>query len=357
MDFRSDTVTRPCAGMRQAMATAEVGDDVFGDDPTVNRLQDEVAERFGMEAALFVPSGTMANQVSIRLLTSPGDEILCGASSHLFLNEGGGLGLISGVQPRVFHGEGDQLDLAEVRSLVRKTDVHHPRTKVLALEQTHNFCGGTFTPRAQMQEAVAFTREAGIALFVDGARIWNAAVASGESLPALVEGATLATACFSKGLGAPAGSVVLGSRARIEEARRIRKALGGGMRQVGVLAAAARYALQHRLPSLHEDHRRARRLAEGLAELPDWEVEPERVVTNLVFARRENSDAEPCVQRLERDGLRAYAIDDRTVRFVTHHEVEDCAVERALDVLRDHSTSRRTTAASPRASAAPSPRT
>jgi threonine aldolase len=332
-DFRSDTVTRPCADMRRAMAQAEVGDDVLGDDPTVNRLQERVAALFRREAALFVPSGTMGNQICVKVLTQPGEEILCEERSHVFVNEAGGLGLISGVQVRTLPGASGVPSLEALEQGIRDADVHHPRTSLIVLENTHNYAGGRVVPLATMQAVRALAERRGLKVHLDGARLFNASVASKTPVASYAEQVDLLTFCFSKGLGCPAGSMVVGSRDAIGRARRIRKALGGGMRQVGILAAAADFALDHLVERLAEDHARARRLAQAFAALPGCKVDAATVETNVLFVERPQGDAPALERRLLEQDVLALALAPDRLRFVTHRDVADRDVERALAAM------------------------
>lgn len=316
--------------MRQCMAEAEVGDDVLGDDPTVNRLQEEVAALFGTEDALFLPTGTMSNQVAIKALTQPGEEVLCDEFSHIFLYEGGALGLISGVQPRILPARPRAFDLAALRAAIRTEDVHHPRTALIALENTHNYAGGLILDLEALRGARALAHEHGAALFLDGARIFNASVASGIPLRAYAAEADLLAACLSKGLGCPAGSVLVGSRDRIRACRRLRKVLGGGMRQVGILAAAGRFALEHRLGRLAEDHALARSLAQGLAGIRGVDVRPDEVETNIVLLHRPEPDAAELKRQLQAEGILCSVVNPRVLRFVTHRDVGEAEVARTL---------------------------
>jgi threonine aldolase len=328
VDLRSDTVTRPTPAMRAAMAAADVGDDVFEEDATVTRLEARVAELLGHEAGLFVPSGTMANQIAIRLLTQPGDEVVLEAEAHPFLYEAGGPAVISGVTLRLVPGTRGVLEPDAVRAALRPPNVHHAVPTMLSVENTSNRGGGTVASVARTRALLDVAREAGLRTHLDGARVWNAHVASGAPLDALAGGFDVANACFSKGLGAPVGSVMVLPRALLARARRIRKMLGGGMRQVGVLAAACDFALDHHLPRLGEDHARALRLAEGLR-ADGWPLElPE---TNLLYVRC--ADAHALVAALAEDGVRCLPLAHDRVRLVTHLDVDDAGIARALDAF------------------------
>src|SRR5436190_2865806 len=282
-DLRSDTVTRPTPAMRDAMRDADVGDDVFGDDPTVNALEARAAEIFGKEASLFVPSGTMANQCSIGALTRPGDEMISEASAHVLLNEAGGAARFWGVQITAIPGKRGLPPVDAVRDAIRVPDVHHPRTTLLSLENTHNYAGGVVLPLAGVDELTALARASGLRTHLDGARVFNASVALAEPVSRLARDFDLVSCCLSKGLGAPMGSLVLGSRALIDECRRLRKALGGGLRQAGIIAAAGLMALEEGPALMARDHARARELASILATLPGCEIDLSEVETNLIF--------------------------------------------------------------------------
>ena len=330
IDLRSDTVTRPTPAMREAMARAEVGDDVYGEDPTVNLLQERVAALLGKEAGLFVPSGTMANQVSLGVLTRPGDEIVCDAGAHCISFETGALAALWGVQARTVAAPRGILDPAEVEAAIRPGGDPFPRTRVIELENTHNRGGGAVYPLERVRALGELASRRGLHLYMDGARLWNACAASGHRPAEYAGPATLASVCLSKGLGAPAGSVVCGPRDLVAEARRLRKRLGGGMRQAGVLAAAGLHALDHHLERLPEDHENARRLADGLAALGATPVFP--VDTNLVFVAFEGRSAAEISRRLAVEGVLASPEGSRpeVLRLVTHRDVSRGDVDEAL---------------------------
>jgi len=327
IDLRSDTVTRPSPGMREAMARAEVGDDVFGEDPTVRRLEERVAELLGKEAGLFVPSGTMANQVALGTLARAGDEVICHEGAHIAGFEGGAPSALWGIQLRPVPGERGVLAAADVEAAIRGDADWLPRTRVIEVENTHNTAGGTVWPLDRLEELGRLAAARGLALYLDGARLMNASAASGVAPRDYAAPATLASTCLSKGLGAPAGSVLTGPRDLVREARRLRKRLGGGMRQAGILAAAGLYALDHNVARLAEDHAHARRLAEGLAELPGFHLAaaPE---TNLVYFRVE--DAPALAGRLRAKGVLCAVAGRDLLRFVTHLDVSAQDVEEAL---------------------------
>ena len=337
IDLRSDTITHPTPAMRAAMALAEVGDDVFGDDPTVNRLQEMAAERFGKEAALFVASGTMGNLVALLTHCARGEEIIMGHLAHTFLNEQGGTAALGGIHTRTVPNQPDgTLDLAQVAAAIRGDDDHYPITRVICLENTQNRCGGTVLDAAYTQAAGDLAHQHGLRLHIDGARIFNAAVALGIDVRELTAPADSVSFCLSKGLAAPVGSVVVGSHAFIARARRNRKVVGGGMRQAGVLAAAGIVALEEMVDRLAEDHANARLLAEGLAQLPGLAVDLNRVQTNIVYFDLLRPDMTPVqlASVLAARSVRLLPAGGPSLRAVTHYQVDRTDIEHALDVLR-----------------------
>ena len=318
------------------MAEAEVGDDVYGEDPTVRRLQEEAAERLGKEAALFFPSGTMANQVAVLTHTRRGQEVLLDAESHIYYYEVGGLAALAGCQPRLFQSVNGVPRPEDVEAVIRPANVHFPPLGLLCLENTHNRAGGTVMTPEQTEAVAAVARRHGIPVHLDGARIFNAATALGVDVRELTAPVDSVMFSLSKGLAAPIGSILAGSRDFIEEALRYRKLLGGGMRQVGVIAAAGLVALREMVDRLAEDHANARRLAEGLAEMPPLRVDLSTVQTNIVMC--DVGQVEPAprfVRRLAAAGVLANAVDDRRVRFVTHKDVSSDDVDRALLAIRE----------------------
>ncbi len=322
IDLRSDTVTRPTPAMREAMMRAEVGDDVFGEDPTVNALQEKVAALLGKEAALFVPSGTMGNQICINALTDPGDEVICEAGSHIIHFEGGAMALLSGVQPRPVQGRNGVFTVDQVRELIRPRASHFPRSKLIVIENTHNLAGGTIFPIREIERLAAFARQQGLSLHLDGARLWNASVASGIPLHRYAEYFDSVSVCLSKGLGAPVGSVVVGSRDFIERAHRFRKLYGGGMRQVGILAAAGLYAIENHLERLEEDHAHARAFAEIVAESKHVSIDLATVQTNIVVMDlRTQTTADEICRRLQEKGILMIPMGPGKLRAVTHLDV------------------------------------
>jgi threonine aldolase len=332
VDLRSDTVTRPSEDMRRAMASAEVGDDVYGEDPSVNRLEEEVAAAFGRPAALFVPSGTMGNQVAVRVLVAPGEELICDADAHLVTYEGGGLAVHGGVQTRTLVTDRGLLAAAAVERQLRPVTFHVVPTRAVAVEQTHNRGGGAVYPLADLEQLRALTSSYGVGLHCDGARIWNAHVASGVGLAAYGALFDTMSVCLSKGLGAPVGSVVVMADAEMAvAARAIRHRLGGNMRQAGVLAAAGLFALHHNLERLAEDHERARRLATTLADAAPGSVDPATVETNIVVV--EVPDAATFAADCRAAGVLVSAVGPRRIRLVTHLDVDDAGIDRAIDVV------------------------
>jgi threonine aldolase len=330
IDLRSDTVTRPTAAMREAMARAEVGDDVYGEDPTVNRLQQRAAELLGKEAALFVPTGTMANQIALLCHCQRGDEVLTGEGSHCMLYESGAGSAWAGVGFGVV-GKGGLFDAAQLSAAIKPAEYHFPRSRLVALENTHNRAGGRVFPQSDVLAIAEAAHARGLAVHLDGARIWNAATAVGRATAELAAPADTVSACFSKGLGAPVGSVLAGSGELIARAHRFRKMLGGGMRQAGVLAAAALHALEHHLPRLGDDHAHARLLAEGLGRIRNVECAAERVETNIVNFDLRGMDAGRFVAESARLGVRVNAIAATRVRAVTHMQITRADVTAALE--------------------------
>ena len=328
-DFRSDTVTRPTPAMRAAMAAAEVGDDVYGEDPTVRRLEEATAERLGHEAGVFVTSGTQGNEVAIGVFCRSGDEVVVEANSHTVLYEAGAPSALWGVQLRPLASARGILSAEQVTAAIRSDDEHEPQSRLLVVENTHNRGGGTVWPLDVFQATLAAARAARLSVHLDGARLWNAEAATGSPVRSWASLCDSATVCFSKGLGAPAGSLLVGNHAFVQKARRLRKRLGGGMRQAGILAAGALYALEHHMARLKDDHRHARLLAEGLAALSGVTVDLSRVETNMVYAEFPLA-AEEVVARLRAAGVLAHPVGPKTLRFVCHLDVGAEDVRRAL---------------------------
>jgi threonine aldolase len=336
IDFRSDTVTRPSPQMRQAMAEAPVGDDVFGDDPTVNLLQERTAQLFGKEAGMYVPSGTMSNQAALHTHTRRGDEVFLHAQAHIIYYEQGGAAVLSSLQLRCFDSEDGTLDPAAMEEHVhRDDDVHFARTRVVALEDTHNHCGGLVYPLEKIRAVREFCDTYGLVLHLDGARIWNAHVASGVPLADIAAPFDSVSVCLSKGLGAPVGSVLLGSAEFIKLAKRARKVFGGGMRQAGILAAGGLYALEHNIERMADDHRRCRVLAERLAKIPGLDVDLSKVQTNMVYVGTTGTGlpALEMVKRLEAAGVWTLDESPWKLRFVTHLDLQEGDVEEAAQIV------------------------
>jgi threonine aldolase len=327
VDLRSDTVTRPTAGMRAAMAEAEVGDDVYGEDPTANALEAEVAVLLGHEAGLFVPSGSLGNQLGMRLLVPPGKELVCDTTAHIVRAEAAAAAVLSGIPFRTYRADRGLIDVATIAELITPdAGPYLVSTAAVAVENTHNFGGGTVQPAAAVDELRTLARDAGFALHLDGARLWNAHVATGTSLSELARGFDTVSVCLSKGLGAPVGSVLVASAERIAEARVWRKRYGAGMRQAGILAAAGRYALAHHLQRLGDDHDRARRLAAAIG------IDPSTVDTNIVML--DVADAPALAAAAQEQGVLISVLGPQRARFVTHLDVDDNGIEQAIKVLQ-----------------------
>jgi threonine aldolase len=334
VDLRSDTITRPTPAMREAMAQAVVGDDVMGEDPTVNRLEEMSAERLGKEAGLFVPSGTMGNLAAVLAHCNRGDEVIMGDQAHTFLKEAGGVAALGGVHTYTLrnHANGT-IDLDELRSAIREDDLHHPVSRLVVLENTHNRCGGVVLDAAYMQKVGEIAHEHGLQLHLDGARIFNAAAACAVPAAELAAPFNTVTFCLSKGLCAPVGSVLCGSVNFIAKARRIRKQLGGGMRQAGILAAAGIVALEQMVERLIEDHRRAQRLAEGLAAVNGINPDTLNPPTNMVYASLADGvdlSSNEVAQRMMALGVGVGLDGSRRFRLVTHYWVDDTGIDRVI---------------------------
>lgn len=335
LDFRSDTVTKPTPEMRRAMYEAEVGDDVYREDPTVNRLEARAAEILGKEAALFVPTGTMGNQVAVLTHTRRGEEVIVEGESHVFMYEVGGIAALAACQVRTVPGVRGAMDPAAVEAAIRADNVHFPRTGLVCVENTHNRSGGCVLPPENVAAVAEVAHRHGIPVHMDGARIFNAAVALGRPAAELVAPVDSVMFCLSKGLAAPVGSLLVGSRDFIAEARRYRKLLGGGMRQAGVLAAAGLVALEMMVDRLAEDHANARRLAEGIAAIPGLKVDMETVQTNMVMVDIADGrwTAAALVQALKQEGVLCNDTGPRRIRMVTHKDITAADVELALDAI------------------------
>ncbi len=338
IDLRSDTVTRPTPSMRRAMAEAEVGDDVYGEDPTVRRLEERAAELLGREAGLFVPSGTMGNQIAIHLHTIPASEVIGEAGTHVFNFEMGAMAALSGALPRPIPTATGILPPDAVEKAIQPKSLYRTPTRLLVLENTHNLAGGRVVPLDRMRELVDVARRHGIAVHLDGARVHNAAAALGIPAATLAEGCDTVMFCLSKGLAAPVGSLLVGDTEAMQEARRIRKVFGGGMRQAGVLAAAGLVALDEMLPRLAEDHTTARRLGELLVEIPWFEIDPTTVETNIVFFSLRPGfpiTAAELVARFKERGVLANALGPDRIRMVTYYEISERDVEQAAKIIRE----------------------
>lgn len=339
IDLRSDTVTKPTPEMREAMAEAEVGDDVYGDDPTVNRLQEMAAEMLGKEAALFVPSGTMGNLLAMLVHCQRGDEVILGNQSHIYLNEAGGMAALGGIQPCPVPNQSDgTLALEDILASIRTQDVHHPITRLVCLENTQNICGGVPLTASYTRQVGEIVHQHHLHLHIDGARIFNAAVAQNVPVDELVAPAHSVMFCLSKGLAAPVGSMLVGSQSFIARARHLRKMLGGGMRQVGVLAAAGIISLQRLVHKLVDDHVRAKKLADGLRQVQGLVVDKDSPYTNMVYlnlAANVVLDSRQVSERMEKLGLLVDAENARRFRLVTHYWIDDAAVERTIMAFRE----------------------
>jgi threonine aldolase len=323
--------------MRAAMHVAEVGDDVFGEDPTVNRLQQKVAALLGKEDALFVPSGTMSNQIAVRLHTQPGDELFCEANCHIYVFEAGGPAQLSGVTCRTFEGDCGILDITQLDGKIRAVNDHLVRTRLICLENTHNFGGGRIYPIEKVQAISTWARQNGLAMHLDGARLWNAIVATGIPGAEWAKHFDTVSVCFSKGLGAPVGSALAGPRDLIAKARKIRKLFGGGMRQAGVLAAAAIYALDHHVERLADDHRHARVIAQAVADTPGLRLDPPDIDTNIVFCRidPELGTAKQVAMAWKARGVLVHVSGPDLIRACTHLDVSAAQAARAAEAIRE----------------------
>jgi threonine aldolase len=336
IDLRSDTATKPTPAMRAAMAAAEVGDDVVGEDPTVNRLQERVAALLGKEAALFVPSGTMSNQICVKAQTQPGDELFCEAGCHIYNYEAGGPAVLSGVMCRTFDGDHGILDVSQLDGKIRRVDDHLVRTRMVCLENSHNRGGGRVYPLEKVQAISAWAHANGLVMHLDGARLWNAVVATGIPAAEWARYFDSVSVCFSKGLGAPLGSALAGPREFVTRARRIRKLFGGGMRQAGIVAAAALYALDHHVERLADDHRHARFVAEAVADTPGFRLDPPGVETNLVWFQVDPDlgSAPDVAAALKQRGVLVQPAGPQTIRACTHLDVSAAQAERAAEAIR-----------------------
>jgi threonine aldolase len=337
VDLRSDTVTKPTPAMRRAMAEADVGDDVYGEDPTINRLEQRAAEIFAREAAIFVPTGSMGNTIAIKIHTKPGQEIICEERGHVFNYEMGMLSFFSGCVPRTIFGEGGALAWSDIKKKIAPGIYYRAQTGLISLENTHNMAGGTVYPQAMADEVCDGAHALGISVHLDGARIFNASVATGKPAAEITKKFDSVMFCLSKGLGAPVGSLLVGSKKFIEQARVYRKALGGGMRQAGVLAAAGLIALEEGPKRLHEDHANAKFLAEGLAKLRGIKIDPNRVETNIIVFEISGTgmDSTAFTRKLMEKNVLASGISPTEIRIVTHMDVDRGACARALEAIQE----------------------
>jgi threonine aldolase len=333
IDLRSDTITKPTPAMREAMAQAEVGDDVFGEDPTVRELEAETAGLLGKEEALFTVSGTMANQLALRSHTEPGDEIFVEAQAHIYFYEGGGPAALSGVTCRLLQGQRGVFGSSDLESALRPVDSHFPRSRLVCVENTHNRGGGKVWPLEQIEDVAGAARRHGLQLHMDGARLWNAAAVTGIAEKRWAAPFDTVSVCFSKGLGAPVGSALVGSKELLARARRFRKMFGGGMRQAGIIAAGALFALRNNRARLADDHANAKALAEGISRCQGFEVAPSEVETNIVRFRRPGTPAQEMVDRLRSLGVLVLAADRTTIRAVTNLMVSANDISLAIDAL------------------------
>lgn len=333
IDLRSDTVTKPTPAMREAMAHAEVGDDVFGEDPTVLALENMTAELLGTEAAIYMPSGTMSNQVAVRCHTEHGDEIVLDHDTHIHYYEAGAPAALSGVSARLIDGARGIFSGADLEAVLRAGNVHFPVTKLVVVENTHNRGGGSVWPLDRIDDVAKVARSHGLGMHLDGARLWHAAAATGIPEREYVRRFDSVSVCFSKGLGAPVGSALAGTSAFVARARRFRKQFGGGMRQAGIIAAGALYALKNHRARLVEDHAKARRFAERIAGLPGIGIDIATVETNIVVFRSTARPAAELVRMLREEGLAVNATSPETVRAVAHLDVSDADMDRAAEIV------------------------
>lgn len=334
IDLRSDTVTLPDRQMREVMAVAEVGDDVMGEDPTVRLLEQRTAEILGKEAALYMASGTMSNQVAIRCHTTPGDEVMVDADAHSYFYESGAIAALSGVTCKLLPSIRGIFTAEDVKNSVRPKNIHFPPAKLVCIENTHNRGGGSVWPLGRIAEVAAVAREENLKLHLDGARLWNASAAMGVAEGEYAKYFDTVSVCFSKGLGAPVGSALAGGAEVIDKARRFRKQFGGGMRQAGIIAAGALYALEHNRDRLVEDHANAKELAKGIAALPGVELDLDAVETNIVIFRTGATSPEQLCDRLQREGVLVFPFGHNAIRAVTHLGISNEQIKEAIRVFR-----------------------
>ena len=333
IDLRSDTTTRPTAGMRQAIAEAEVGDAVLGDDPTLLRLEALCAELLGMEAAIYVPSGSMANTIALRTHCQPGAEFLCEANCHLYHYEQGAFAALGNLIPRLVDTDDATIRVEAVEGMIRPSNEHFAQTQLVCFENTHNRWGGRIADQEAMVQTCDWARQKGLATHLDGARIWNAAEATGRSVAELAEPFDSVSACFSKGLGAPVGSILAGTKSFIEIASRNRKLFGGAMRQTGMIAAAAIYALEHHRERLSDDHDKARRLGEAVRTIEGFRIRGNQIDTNMLIVEMDSPHAHEYVAQLRQSHVWCFDISPTAFRLVTHLDVSDEQIDRACEIL------------------------
>jgi threonine aldolase len=336
IDLRSDTVTKPSDAMRKAMYEAEVGDDVFREDPTVNELQDYAADLLGKEAALFVSSGVMGNQLCLNVLTNPGDEVICERDAHIFQYESGSPAVLSGIQIMPVPGEMGIITPEQIEPCIRPESAYYmPRTKVVAIENTHNRAGGTIHPVENIIRVKELVKKYNLLYHLDGARIWNASVATGIPVKEYASYFDSVSCCLSKGLGAPVGSIIAGTKEFILEAFRVRKAWGGGMRQIGILAAAGLYALKNNIARLEEDHEKAKNLAAAIAEIPSLEIDIKTVQTNIVIFKSRTLSVEKAITRLKNSGILISEGKTGYLRAITHLDVNPAEIEKTKKIFKE----------------------
>ena len=336
IDLRSDTVTKPSAAMREAMMNAEVGDDVYGEDPTVNKLQERIAGMFGKEGALFVPSGTMGNEICIKVHTQPGDEIIVEQDSHIFVYETAAPSLLAGVQMATIAGAGGVMTVEQVENKIRPKVYYLPTTKLICIENTHGRSAGSIIPLEEIKKIRKLTQEYNIKMHLDGARLWNASIGSGVPVSEYAKYFDSISVCFSKGLGAPVGSIIIGNKMLIEDSRRYRKIFGGGMRQVGMLAAAALYAIDNNIQRLSEDHKRAKHFAQELSRLNQLEINPAEVQTNMVIAdiSKSGKSQSEILSLLKSQKVLLTPERSNSIRAVMHLDVTSAQVEQGIKVFK-----------------------
>lgn len=334
IDLRSDTVTKPCEGMRKAMFEAEVGDDVYKEDPTVNRLEKMMAEFLGKEEALFVPTGVMGNQICLNVLTSPSDEVICHYDAHIFHFESGSPAALSGIQMLRVHGENGIMNPSEIEYYIRPESAYYmPRTRVIAVENTHNMCGGIVQPIEDIKEISHLAEKHNLYFHLDGARLWNASAATGISMAEYSSYFDTVSICLSKGLGAPVGSIIAGTKGVIKEAFRVRKGWGGGMRQVGILAAAAIYAFENNFERMKEDHQNAKTLAEAISKIDEFEIDLNLVQTNILIFKARNLKPEEVIAKCRERGLIISTGQPGTLRMITHKDVDEKDIKFVCEIF------------------------